>query len=238
MKGELMADIPRHVAIIMDGNGRWAARRGLARSAGHQAGAGPVRAVMSAAKKAGVEYLTLYAFSTENWGRPEDEVRGLFELLLKYLKSELDELISSGVRLKAAGDVDSLPPLALEALRAAIDLTKDGRGLTLTLALSYGSRSELVRAAKILAGEVLAGGRSLDSIDEEAMAGALWTADTPDPDLLIRTGGDVRLSNFLLWQCAYAELYFTPTLWPDFGEDDFNAALAAFKSRERRFGLC
>lgn len=233
-----MSDTPRHVAIIMDGNGRWAARRNKPRSAGHQAGAEPVRAVMTAAKKAGVKYLTLYAFSTENWGRPEEEVRGLFELLLKYLKSELEELIDSGVKLQAIGDIDSLPPLAREALIAAMDMTKGGTDLTLTLALSYGSRSELVRAAGLLAREAAEGRLRPEDINEEALSAALWTAGTPDPDLLIRTGGDRRLSNFLLWQCAYAEFYFTPTLWPDFGEDDFKAALADFAARERRFGLC
>ncbi len=222
----------------MDGNGRWAARRGLSRSEGHQAGAEPVRAVLTAARKAGVEYLTLYAFSTENWGRPADEVRGLFELLLKYLNSELDELVTTGVRLKAIGDLEALPPMAARALQAAIDMTAESRELTLTLALSYGSRAELARAARLLAEEVAAGRRAPESITAEELDRRLWTAGTPDPDLLIRTGGEMRLSNFLLWQCAYAEFYFTPTLWPDFGEDDFNAALVSYQTRERRFGLC
>lgn len=229
---------PCHVAIIMDGNGRWAASRSLPRSAGHQAGAEPVRAVITAAKKAGVKYLTLYAFSTENWGRPEDEVKGLFELLIKYLQSEQGELVSRGVALKAIGDLGSLPPLARQSLDAAIAATCGCDELILTLALSYGSRAELARAARLLAEEVAAGQREASSINAEAMAEKLWTVDTPDPDLLIRTGGDMRLSNFLLWQCAYAEFYFTPVLWPDFSEEDFNAALASFKERERRFGLC
>ena len=228
---------PEHIAIIMDGNGRWATQRGLRRSEGHQAGAEPVRAVLTAARKAGVKYLTLYAFSTENWGRPEDEVRGLFELLLKYLKSELAELTETGIRLLAIGDLEALPELARQALEAAIETTAGGRELTLTLALSYGSRAELARAARLLAAEVAAGDRPLESITPEAIGEKLWTSGSPEPDLLIRTGGDMRLSNFLLWQCAYAELYFTPTLWPDFGEADFNLALESFRTRERRFGL-
>ncbi len=229
--------IPQHIAIIMDGNGRWATRRGLSRSQGHQAGAEPVRTVLKAARRAKVKYLTLYAFSTENWGRPEDEIKGLFELLLKYLESELEELMSSGVRLKVIGEIDSLPPLAAEGLKAAIDHTSANSDLTLTLALSYGSRHELARAARLLAREVKAGRLTPDRIDPEALEEKLWTHGLPDPELLIRTGGDMRLSNFLLWQCAYAEFYFTPTLWPDFGEEDFLAAIAAYRTRERRFGL-
>ena len=232
------SSIPRHVAIIMDGNGRWAAQRGLPRSSGHQAGAEPVRSVITAAKKAGVKFLTLYAFSTENWGRPEEEVKGLFKLLLNYLESEREELISGGVALKAVGDLDSLPALTRGALAAAIKATSGCDELVLTLALSYGSRAELTRAARLLAEEVASGSRDLSAVTSEALSEKFWTAGTPDPDLLIRTGGDMRLSNFLLWQCAYAELYFTPILWPDFGEYDFNEALASFAARERRLGLC
>ena len=229
--------VPQHIAIIMDGNGRWATRRGLTRSQGHQAGAEPVRTVLKTARKAGVKYLTLYAFSTENWGRPEDEVKGLFELLLKYLESELEELMSSGVRLKAIGDIDSLPLLAAEGLKAAMDYTAANSDITLTLALSYGSRFELARAARSLAEEVKAGRLAPEDISPELIGQRLWTDGLPDPELLIRTGGDMRLSNFLLWQCAYTEFYFTPVLWPDFGEEDFLAALAAYRGRERRFGL-
>jgi len=228
---------PRHVAIIMDGNGRWAANQGLRRSEGHQAGAEPVRSVMNAAREAGVKYLTLYAFSTENWGRPEEEVKGLFELLLKYLKSESAELKKTGVRLMAIGDTDTLPEAAGEALKAAIKATEDCREFTLTLALSYGSRAELARAARLLAEEAVAGLRVPSSIDIDAIEEKLWTKGLPAPDLLIRTGGDMRLSNFLLWQCAYAELYFSPVLWPDFGEEDFQEALSSYRQRERRFGL-
>jgi undecaprenyl diphosphate synthase len=229
--------VPRHIAIIMDGNGRWAAQRGLTRSHGHQAGADPVRVVLKAARKAGVRFLTLYAFSTENWGRPLDEVRSLFELLRQYLESEAPELLASGVRLKAIGDIPALPEFARQALASAQELTRANEDITLTLALSYGSRAELARAARILAESAASGRLNPADITPERLAAELWTAGLPDPDLLIRTGGDMRLSNFLLWQCAYTELYFTPTLWPDFGEEDFQAALAAYTGRERRYGL-
>lgn len=228
---------PRHVAIIMDGNGRWATRQGLSRPDGHKAGAEPVRKVMRAAREGGVKVLTLYAFSTENWGRPRDEVQGLFSLLVKYLKTELKELLENKVRLTAIGDLDSLPHTARHALGAAMAATAKNDRFTLNLALSYGSRFELARAARLLAEEVAAGRRQAADITPEVLGEKLWTAALPDPDLLIRTGGDMRLSNFLLWQCAYTELYFTPTLWPDFGEAEFQAALDSFHSRERRFGL-
>lgn len=232
-----MLPAPEHIAIIMDGNGRWAARRRLTRSEGHRAGAEPLRAVLKAARQTGVKYLTVYVFSTENWGRPEREVEGLFDLLVKYLRSETDELRREGIRLKAIGEVESLPPLAREALALAEELTSDGQALTLTLALSYGSRSELTQVARLLAQEAASGQLQPQDISEELVAEKLWTADLPDPDLLIRTGGDMRLSNFLLWQCAYTEFYFTPVLWPDFGEEDFLAAVEAFQRRERRYGL-
>ncbi len=228
---------PRHVAIIMDGNGRWATRRGLERPEGHKAGAEPVRRAMRAARDEGVKILTLYAFSTENWGRPQTEVRGLFSLLVKYLKAELDDLLKNKVRLMAIGDLSALPHTARGALSAAMTATAKNDAFILNLALSYGSRFELAMAARLLAEEAAKGQRELDGITPEAIDEKLWTAGLPDPDLLIRTGGDMRLSNFLLWQCAYTELYFTPTLWPDFGEEDFRAALAAFRARERRFGL-
>jgi undecaprenyl diphosphate synthase len=229
--------MPRHIAIIMDGNGRWAARRGLTRGQGHQAGAEPVRVALKAAKKAGVKFLTLYAFSTENWGRPRDEVQGLFELLWQYLESETPELLASGVRLRAIGDISALPEFARRSLAAARELTKSNEDLTLSLALSYGSRAELTLAARTLAEAAAAGRLDPAEITPERLTAELWTADLPDPDLLIRTGGDMRLSNFLLWQCAYTEFYFTPTLWPDFGEEEFQAALTAYAGRERRYGL-
>ncbi len=229
--------IPRHVAIIMDGNGRWAARRGLSRDEGHKAGAEPIRIVLKAAQKAGVEFLTLYAFSTENWGRPEDEVQTLFELLFQYIQSEASELMASGVRLKTIGAVETLPIFTQKALDEVLRLTQENRSLTLTLALSYGSRAELTWVARELAAEVAAGHRALETITPETISEKLWTRELSDPDLLIRTGGDMRLSNFLLWQCAYTEFYFTPTLWPDFDAKDFRAALTAFAGRERRYGL-
>ncbi len=233
----MTAQTPQHIAIIMDGNGRWATKRGLNRSEGHQAGAEPVRAVLSCCQKASVKYLTLYAFSTENWGRPQEEIQNLFALLLKYINNELDELVKTGIRLRVVGELDSLPPDTSQALKTAISATAQNEALTLTLALSYGSRAELTQAMRLLAAEVAAGQRTAESITEEEVTQKLWTTDLPEPDLLIRTGGNMRLSNFLLWQCAYTELYFTQTLWPDFGEEDFQAALAAFAQRERRYGL-
>jgi undecaprenyl diphosphate synthase len=227
---------PKHVAIIMDGNGRWAEARGLPRSEGHRAGAEPVRALLKAASRHGIGHLTLYTFSTENWSRSKEEVDNLFELLIRYIDSETAELLSSGVRLKGCGDLGRLPAGAREALKEAERLTAGNDSLTLTLALSYGSRAELTRAASALAAKAKAGLIDPAAIDEGAMAAELWSADLPDVDLLIRTGGDLRISNFLLWHLAYAELYFTDTLWPDFGEGDFQAALADFQTRQRRFG--
>jgi undecaprenyl diphosphate synthase len=221
----------------MDGNGRWASQRGLKRSEGHKAGAESVRKALKAAMAAEVRVLTLYAFSTENWGRPQDEVQGLFELLSRYLESEADELLRRGVRLSAIGDIEAMPAPVRDGLAAA-EATAMNEAITLNLALSYGSRAELARAARLLADEVRRGARTVESITPEAVEQKLWTNLLPDPDLLIRTGGDMRASNFLLWQCAYTELYFTPTLWPDFGEDDFAAALEEYGRRERRYGLC
>jgi undecaprenyl diphosphate synthase len=227
---------PKHVAIIMDGNGRWAKARGLGRSEGHKAGAEPVRAVLKAAHRLGVRFLTLYTFSTENWGRSREEIDNLFDLLVRYIDSETMELLSSGVRLRAMGDIGRLPSFAREALAQAERLTGDNTDLTLTLALSYGSRAELAAAARSLAMESQRGRIDPAAIDEDSVSSHLWTSELPDPDLLIRTGGDRRISNFLLWQLAYSELYFTDTLWPDFGENDFLAALSDFHGRQRRYG--
>ncbi|MDR2301074.1 MAG: di-trans,poly-cis-decaprenylcistransferase [Deltaproteobacteria bacterium] len=224
------------MAIIMDGNGRWAQARGLSRSEGHKAGAEPVRAVLKAAHRLGVRYLTLYTFSTENWGRSKEEIDNLFELLVSYIDSETMELLSSGVRLKAMGDLDRLPREAQKALIEAEKLTGVNSALTLTLALSYGSRAELIDAARKLAHLAKNGQLDPDSIDENEFAQRMWSSGMPEPDLLIRTGGDKRLSNFLLWQLAYSELYFTETLWPDFSEKDFLAAVSDFHRRQRRFG--
>jgi undecaprenyl diphosphate synthase len=228
--------VPRHVAIIMDGNGRWAAKRGLPRAAGHRAGAEAVRKTLKAAAEAGVEFLTLYAFSSENWRRPEEEISDLKGLLAYYVERELEELDREGVRLKLIGDPSPFGRHLVERLERAVERTAANARLTLVVALNYGARSEIVGAARKLAADVASGDRAADSIDEQAVSEALDTAGLPDPDLLIRTSGEVRLSNFLLWQAAYAELLFVDTLWPDFDEAAFNRALADFAGRQRRFG--
>jgi undecaprenyl diphosphate synthase len=220
----------------MDGNGRWAEARGLPRSEGHKAGAEPVRTVLKCAKKAGVGHLTLYTFSSENWYRSPEEIGNLFSLLVRYLDSETQELLISGVRLKAVGNLSKLPAASLAALEDACAALSANDGITLTLALSYGAREELAAAAASLAARASAGLLEPGDVDETLFASELWTAGLPDVDLLIRTGGDKRISNFLLWKLAYAELYFTDTLWPDFGEGDFLKALEDFRRRKRRFG--
>jgi undecaprenyl diphosphate synthase len=220
----------------MDGNGRWAESRGLPRSEGHKAGAEPVRAILKCAKRSGVKHLTLYTFSSENWQRSPQEIGNLFSLLVRYLDSETQELLASGVRLNAVGNLAKLPKASLSALEDACSALSANDGITLTLALSYGARDELVSAAASLASKAASGAIVPDEVDEALFASELWTASLPDVDLLIRTGGDKRVSNFLLWKLAYAELYFTDTLWPDFGEEDFLKALADFRRRKRRFG--
>jgi len=228
--------VPRHVAIIMDGNGRWAAARGLPRAAGHRAGAEAVRKTLQAAAKAGVEVLTLYAFSSENWRRSAEEVNDLKGLLAYYVEKELDTLHREGVRLRLIGDPAAFGPQLVQRLERAVDRTRDNSRLTLVVALNYGARAEIAAAARRLAGEVAAGARELGAIDEEAIGAALDTAGLPELDLLIRTSGELRLSNFLLWQAAYAELLFVDTLWPDFDEAAFAEALSRFAGRQRRFG--
>jgi len=228
--------VPRHVAIIMDGNGRWAERRHLPRVAGHRAGAEAVRRSLQAAADAGVEVLTLYAFSSENWRRSEEEVSDLKGLMRFYVERELETLHRENVRIRLIGDPSAFGPELHSKLQRAIERTKDNRRLTLVVALNYGSQSELAAAARELAKQAVAGEIAPDSIDEKAIAEKLQTCDLPPLDLLIRTSGEVRLSNFLLWQAAYAELIFTETLWPDFDETAFNAALTEFARRQRRFG--
>lgn len=222
--------LPRHVAIIMDGNGRWAQGRALPRVAGHRQGAAAVRTVTRAARRLGIEALTLYAFSMQNWSRPADEVEALMLLLVEFLEKELQELLTNGIRLNAIGDLQRLPERVASRLESVRQATAGGQGMTLTLALSYGGREELVHAARLAAA---AGG----PIDEAAIEAGLWTRGLPDLDLLIRTSGERRISNFLLWQAAYAELYFTDTHWPDFDERELLMAVADFQARQRRFGL-
>lgn len=228
--------LPRHVAVIMDGNGRWATRRGLSRIEGHKRGKAAVQAIVEAAAELGLEYLTLYAFSTENWQRPASEVRALMSLLQRYLRSELHRLMENGIRLQAVGDLSRLPAAVRRELESVIHTTRENTGLTVVLAVSYGGREEIVAAARALASAVLEGRLTLQEINERTLTQRLWSAGIPDPDLLIRTSGEFRLSNFLLWQLAYTEIYVTETLWPDFSREDFYRALADYQGRERRFG--
>lgn len=227
---------PAHVAIIMDGNGRWATQRGLPRAAGHRHGVDAVRRAVRAAGELGVRYLTLYSFSSENWKRPAEEVGALMTLLRRYLRAETAELHANNVRVRMIGERARLDGDIVEMIEHAEALTADNDGLTLQLALSYGGRADLVDAARRLAGEVAAGARAPDSIDEEAIAAALSTADIPDPDLLIRTSGEQRISNFLLWELAYAEMLFLDVLWPDFEASHLQAALDEYARRDRRYG--
>jgi len=228
--------LPAHVAIIMDGNGRWAKSRGLGRGEGHKEGIGSIRRVVEAASKTAVPYLTLYAFSTENWSRPSDEVNGLMDLMVYAIANETDGLKKNNVRIRSIGDMNRLPDHARAALQACIDETKNGTGLTLVLALSYSSKWELADATRRITGDVLRGALREDDITEDTLGKYLTTHDIPDPDLLVRTGGEQRISNFLLWQCAYTEFYFTETFWPDFGEEDFYKAILDYQTRERRYG--
>lgn len=229
--------VPRHIAVIMDGNGRWARSRGLKRIEGHKAGAKSVKMLAEQCRKRGIRYLTLFSFSTENWGRAKDEVDGLMSLFRQYLESELPELLENDIRLRAIGELNKLPLPVRTALQRDIDKTKGNSGLDLILAVSYGSTQEIVNAAKNLALLVKQGKLSPDEIDDQAFRSALYTHDIPDPDLLIRTSGEMRLSNFLLYQLAYAELVVAPELWPDFDETAFERCLQEFGGRERRFGL-
>ncbi len=229
--------LPAHVAIIMDGNGRWAHRRGLSRVRGHAAGAESVRAVVRQARKIGISYLTLYAFSEENWQRPSTEIRALMALLTRYLHRELKEMQDNRIAFRAIGNLSRLPVEVQRELAKTEAATAEGTEMVLTLALSYGARSEIVAAARALAREVEAGRLRPEDIDQARFARHLFTVDLPDPDLLIRTSGEFRLSNFLLWQSAYTELYFTPTLWPDFREEEFVKAIWEYQQRDRRFGL-
>lgn len=231
--------VPRHVAVIMDGNGRWAKERGEGRVAGHRAGVRSVRSTVEECRRAGVRYLTLFSFSSENWRRPTDEVSSLMGLFKEQLESEIrePELFRNGVRLRAIGELDRLPFAVRTVLNSVIERTKENTGLDLVLAVSYGARQEIIHAARALAEEVARGVLKPSAIDEQLFSQRLWTADIPDPDLLIRTGNEMRISNFLLWQVAYTELVVVPEFWPDFDATVFRRCLTEFAARERRFGL-
>jgi undecaprenyl diphosphate synthase len=236
MKKPALIKLPRHVAIIMDGNGRWAQERNLTRIEGHRAGAESVRAIVRYCRRLGIPILTLYAFSTENWQRPKREVSALWRLLARYLTSELDEMLANGIRLNTLGDIDELPQSISRLLHETMERTAGNRDMVLNLALNYSGRTEIVRAARLLAAACAAGKISPEEVDEALFSGYLYTGAMPDPDLLIRTSGEERISNFLLWQIAYTELYVSPLYWPDFREPQLMEALADYQRRERRFG--
>jgi undecaprenyl diphosphate synthase len=229
--------LPRHVAIIMDGNGRWAERRGLSRVEGHRAGKEAVSAVVRAASELGIEVLTLYAFSIENWNRPQSEVTELMRLAERYLDEELPEVMANDIQVRAIGRLDRLPPRVRARIEHAVEKTRDNGSLKLVFALSYGGRAEIVDAARRLARDAEQGRLEPDAVDDKVFASYLYDPELPDPDLLIRTGGESRISNFLLWQIAYAEIYVSELMWPDFRAEDLVEALRDYQSRERRFGL-
>ncbi len=228
----LPAKIPQHVAIIMDGNGRWATARNLPRLAGHRAGTENLRRIIEACVEFGIRYLTLYAFSTENWGRPEEEVQGLLSIIEDVLDREVGQLHRNGVQLRHLGKLDGLSPFLQRRVREAIELTRDNKRLTLNVAFNYGGRDEIVHAVQ----RIIAEGVPAESVDEDLLSRHLYTSGTPDPDLIIRTSGELRISNFLIWQAAYAEWYITPAYWPDFDKEELRRALWEFSQRDRRFG--
>jgi len=229
---EKLEKIPTHLAIIMDGNGRWAVEKGLPRVAGHQAGTENLREVIEAAVEFGIKYLTIFAFSTENWGRPTDEVQGLMKIFRLMLDRELKNLHENGVQLRHLGCLDRIDETLKKKVDEAIKLTKNNSTLILNIAFNYGGRDEILRAVK----QIIEDGRDADELDEKLFGEYLWTADSPDPDIIIRTSGEFRISNFMLWQGAYSEWYFTPTYWPDFGREDLLQAITDFDQRERRYG--
>ncbi|WP_126426439.1 isoprenyl transferase [Brevibacillus marinus] len=229
-------EIPRHIAVIMDGNGRWAQKRNLPRIVGHRSGMQTVKEIVKAADSIGVQTLTMYAFSTENWKRPREEVDYLMKLPQEFLSTELEELIERNVRVRMLGDPQGLPPHTVEAMNIAEERTRQNTGLQLNFALNYGGRTEIVKAVQDLARKVQAGMLKPEEIDEAMLTQHLYTRDFPDPDLLIRTSGEIRLSNFMLWQLAYTELWFTDVLWPDFTKELFFEAIAEYQSRARRYG--
>lgn len=234
--GSQTSDVPEHVAIIMDGNGRWAAQRGLPRAQGHRAGVEALRRTVRAAGEVGIRYLTIYSFSSENWSRPQSEVLDLMALLRRFIRKDLAELHHNGVRVKVIGRRDDLESDIHALLIEAEDLTRDNEGLTLVVAFNYGARDEILRATRGIAEAVASGTLDAAAIDEAQFEAFLDTAGVPDPDLLIRTSGEQRISNFLLWQCAYTEFVFLPLFWPDFGRDALMSAIEEYRTRERRFG--
>jgi undecaprenyl diphosphate synthase len=236
LSAEGKASLPQHVAVIMDGNGRWAKQHGLPRIEGHRVGAESARAIIRAAGELGIKYLTLYAFSAENWNRPKEEVDALMKYLVHYLKSETPELNKNNVRLEVIGQIWRLPENVQEHLKKSIVTLSKNNGLTLVMALSYGSRIEIVDAVRAIAEKVRRGQLETADITEKVISDHLWTRNIPDPDLMIRTSGEMRVSNFLLWQISYAELVITPTLWPDFRKPQFYSALEEYARRHRRFG--
>ena len=235
MHGSLMAC--NHIAIIMDGNGRWAKSRGLPRLAGHKRGAKSVENIVEACRELNVKYLTLFSFSTENWGRSLEEINGLMRLFKHYLASETKRLKKTGIRFRALGEIDRFQPDVIEAIRKSEEETKDNTEMNLILALSYGGREEILAATKNIAEQVQKGEISPDQIDHALFRSSMWSADIPDPDLLIRTSAEMRISNFLLWQLAYSEIIITEELWPDFNKESLKRCIEEFDSRERRFGL-
>lgn len=228
--------IPEHVAIIMDGNGRWAQGKNLPRMAGHNAGMLAMKEIVKAASTFGVKQLTVYAFSTENWKRSTEEVNGIFKLLIVYIEKELKELHENNVKVKILGEYGKLPKDAVKSLERSLKKTKDNTGLQFNIALNYGGRDEILRSVKMLAKEIESGKLKVEEITEEAIADRLYTQGIPDPDMIIRTSGEMRLSNYLLWQCAYSEFIFTDVLWPDFSREEFEKTIEIFQNRKRRFG--
>ena len=231
-----MSRIPKHIAIIMDGNGRWAKQRNLPRALGHKAGVEAIRRIVKECNKLGVKYLTLYAFSTENWNRPLKEVDSLMKLLVEYLKNEFEELNANDVVINSIGNISKLPRKCTEELNYAYEKTKNNKGLILNLALNYGGRNEIVDAVKDISLELISGKLSKDEITEELLSKYMYTREMPDPDLIIRPSGELRLSNFLLWQSAYSELWFSDINWPDFHEKQLKLAISDYQKRDRRFG--
>ena len=229
---ENIQKIPPHLAIIMDGNGRWALEKGLPRISGHRAGTENLREVIEACAEFGIQYLTIYAFSTENWKRPHEEIQGLMKIFKSMLDRELKNLHENGVQLRHLGRLDRIDQELQQKVREAIELTKDNQTLILNVAFNYGGRDEILQAVR----QIVANGHSIEDLDDELFGKYLYTADSPDPDLIIRTSGEYRCSNFLIWQSAYSEWYFTPTYWPDFGKEELRKALVAYNERERRYG--